>query len=56
MTKQELIDELNLLAADSRSIDHSMVADHEKADALLCEYIGDPSITKAFESIEKWYA
>jgi hypothetical protein len=30
--------------------------DHEAADCLLIEYIGDAEIKRAFDSIAKWYA
>jgi hypothetical protein len=29
---------------------------HDRADQLLLKYIDDPEITKAFDSIEKWYS
>jgi len=29
---------------------------HVKADEALLEYIGDEEVTKAFDSIDKWYA
>lgn len=29
---------------------------HSDADDALLEYINDPEITKAFNSVEKWYA
>jgi hypothetical protein len=29
---------------------------HIAADEALLDYIGDPEITQAFESIGKWYA
>ena len=52
MTRDELILALQHLAEHSGDPE----ADHSAADALLLAYIGDPAVTEAFESIEKWYA
>lgn len=52
MTKQELIEKLKLLSIDQEDPSE----EHEKADELLLEYIGDKQVRDAFEAIERWYA
>lgn len=50
MIKQELIDKLKEFAkAETPEYKHA------EADDLLLEYINDPEITEAFDSIDKWY-
>lgn len=51
MTKQEIIDQLRLLAAHDDP-EHA----HILADALLLAYIADDEIADAYEAIDKWYA
>ena len=51
MTKDELIIILNRCALDG----DTEVA-HGRADDALIDYINDPEIALAFDSIEKWYA
>lgn len=51
MTKEKLIEQLKLLSIDQQD----PAVDHKLADKLLIEYINDPRVTEAFESIEKWY-
>jgi hypothetical protein len=31
-------------------------ADHDRADEILLQLLGDPEIRKAYEAIRKWYA
>lgn len=55
MTKQELIKALkNIKKEQNKFADEE--CDHIKADELLLQYINDENVTKAFESINKWYA
>lgn len=51
MTKEELIAKLRELPV---SLDRE--AAHEKADALLVEYINDAEVADAYNALEKWYA
>ena len=51
MSREELLKELKSL--DSRADPES---NHLSADEALLEYINDPEITKAFESIRKLYS
>jgi hypothetical protein len=53
MTKAELLEKLK--ACQVLSEDDEEVA-HANADDLLLEFISDPEITVAFESIKRWYA
>jgi hypothetical protein len=51
MTKDDLIAKLKecaLMGDEERA--------HSNADDLLLEYINDPAVTEAFDSIDKWYA
>jgi hypothetical protein len=50
MTKEELLKALSECDEGDEEVNHV------KADDLLLEYINDPEITLAFESIDKWYA
>jgi hypothetical protein len=52
MTKSTLIKKLKELARENRDPE----ADHGKADDLLLDYINSKAVTKAFNSIDKWYA
>ena len=54
MTKDELIQRLNFIAFGGLRDDEEVM--HVKADEALLEYINDPEVTKAFDSIDKWYA
>lgn len=53
MTKNDLITQLKLLAL---SPEGDKEQDHNLADELLLDYINDPEVTRAFNSIDKWYA
>lgn len=54
MTRDELICRLNFIANGGLKDDEEVM--HVKADEALLEYINDPEVTKAFDSIDKWYA
>ena len=54
MTRDELICRLNFIASGGLKDDEEVM--HVKADEALLEYINDPEVTKAFDSIDKWYA
>lgn len=51
MTKEKLIEELKRLTTDS-----DIEANHVIADQLLLDYINDQEISKAYDSVEKYYA
>jgi len=53
MTKEELIEELKKIASRGS---YDIEVNHAEADDLLLEYINDEEVTKAYSSIEKWYA
>jgi hypothetical protein len=50
MTKEELLKQLRAFTEDDREVEH------EQADHLLLDYIGDSEFTKAFLDIDRWYA
>ncbi|MEK7208519.1 MAG: hypothetical protein AAB699_03180 [Patescibacteria group bacterium] len=61
MTKEELVKRLLELAESAKGWKwnkdgESPEGAHVKADKALLEYIGDEKVTKAFDSIDKWYA
>ncbi|HEY4508256.1 MAG TPA: hypothetical protein VJJ55_01215 [Candidatus Paceibacterota bacterium] len=61
MTKEELIKRLRELAESAKGWEwdkdgESPEGAHVKADSALLAYIGDDEVTKAFNSIHKWYA
>ena len=39
-----------------RHLGDEQEGDHESADELLLELIGDPDITEAFKALPRWYA
>ena len=49
MTKEELIAKLEVITGDKER-------DHLVADALLLEFINEPEVAEAFDSVGKWYA
>ena len=51
MTRDELVEQLKMLAGIG-----DPECSHVDADELLLEYINDPEVSKAFFSIDKWYA
>ena len=51
MTKQELLQRLQLLAKTDAKEDNHIIADN-----LLLTYINDVEIKNAFSDIDKWYA
>ena len=51
MTKEELIVQLKSWHGPT----DAEIA-HDKADALLLDYIDDEEVRQAFDAIEKWYA
>lgn len=58
MTKEELIDRLREIAKSGAPgygyTDEEV--DHLAADQALLDYINDPDVAEAFNSIKKWYA
>ena len=50
MEIQELITKLKKLKTGDEEINH------RQADWLLLQYINNPEVEEAFESIHKWYA
>jgi hypothetical protein len=61
MTRKQLIERLQKLAGSTEGWQENMGGEspegaHVKADRILLEYIGDEEVTKAFDSIDKWYA
>ena len=52
MTKQELLD----LLARAKECDGDPEAAHGMADDALINFINDPDVATAFDSINKWYA
>lgn len=52
-TKAELAARLREIAVNSSGDPESA---HGEADGLLLNYINDPAVTEAFNSVEKWYA
>ena len=53
MTLEYLIQQLNVIVTRDFSDEET---DHKEADRLLLSYIGNPDVTKAFDSICKWYS
>lgn len=52
MSIEKLIEELNKIAKNA----YDEESDHSQADKLLLEFINNEEVTKAFNSIDKWYA
>lgn len=52
MTRDELLESLRELAKEERDCESS----HSAADEALLAFINDEEVTKAFESIRKWYS
>ena len=52
MTRDELLNELLRIAAIE---DGDEVSNHIEADRLLLQFINDEEVTKAFNTIDKWY-
>lgn len=53
MTKQELIEKLKQIVTTNDREDFE--SSHMEADKALLEYINDPEVTEAFNSVERWY-
>lgn len=51
MTKDELIKRLRACAED-----HDIEVAHKATDDLILEYLADPEIRDAYDSVSKWYA
>lgn len=50
ITKEQLI------AILKDNCDKDLERAHERSDDALLNYINDPDVTKAFNSVDKWYA
>jgi len=50
MDRKNLLEELEKL-----QVNEEPVVEHEKADELLLQYIGDAEVTEAFNKINRWY-
>ena len=55
MTKEELLQKLRAIERGTPNKYSDEEDDHKDADFALLEYINDPEITAAFDSINKWY-
>ncbi len=61
MTKEQLVKQLQKLARQVKGWEwnkegESPESAHVSADRALLDYIEDEEVTKAFDSIDKWYA
>lgn len=56
MSKEELIARLHEISVRQPSKDRDEEQGHMDADDALIEYIDDPEIKAAYESVRKWYA